>query len=127
MAEIKNSLLLTKIMERAEKLSRENNCGGLTRDYIVVAAIAVLDETPADRGEEYERTRQLLAGFSRDGDLVDDVLGKWRSGDTANEMILLVMKNSRLQQEARQADPARRAVRSPACVGGGTCSCARSK
>lgn len=107
MADIRNSALLDRIMEHAENLRRENDCSALTRDYIIIAAISVLDKAgPSDRGtEEYDKTRTLLANLSRQEDLLKKVLDKWH-GKTipSSEGMILATKRGKSLNTARLTD-----------------------
>ena len=67
MNDIQNSDLLNRIMDRAELLRKENECSSLTRDYIIVAAIMVMDEGMShdQDAEEFDKAKELLSGFTR--------------------------------------------------------------
>lgn len=101
MSEIQNSALLDSIMQRAARLTEENGCSGLTRDFIIIAAIAVLDEQEASGSrsdEEYLRTKELLSGFSRDAALISSVLEAWNHKDIpyTEKMILSTKRGKSL-------------------------------
>ncbi len=111
MPNLQNSALLSRILEKAENLCRENECRGLSRDYIIVAAISVLDQSavPAEKEEgfdEFKNARELLSGLSRDGKLLQEVLEKRRQKEVpANEKILLTaVVNPAAQRSAREAN-----------------------
>lgn len=96
MGEIQYSELLTKIMDRAEALCKEKECSSLTRDYIIIAAIAVTDEAASSGQDvdEYIRTKNLLSGFTRDRKPLESVLEKWQKKEIpyTEKMILLTKK-----------------------------------
>ena len=80
MSEIHSSELLNQILERADSLCRDNRCSGLNRDYILIAAMAVLDEcgsAASETSEEIRDAQKLLAAFSRDESLIRSVLDQW--------------------------------------------------
>ena len=108
MKDIQNSALLNAIMERARNLSEEKKCSGLTRDYIIVAAISVLDEqndAAHQADEEYIRTRKLFADFSREASLISGILETW-SGKTIpyTEALILTTKKGKSLNIARLTD-----------------------
>lgn len=77
---IKNSPLLDRIYDKARALCEENRCRGLTRDYIVIAAVMVLneDETDALGDEEHRNTRRLLDREPLDERGLNLLLEKWK-------------------------------------------------
>ena len=101
MSEIHSSELLNQILERADSLCRDNRCSGLNRDYILVAAMAVLDEcgsAASETSEEIRDAQKLLAAFSRDESLIRSVLDQWHEKKVpiTESMILSVQKGKAL-------------------------------
>ena len=80
MEEIRNSALLDQIMKCAYELCKKNECSGLTREYIVIAAMTVLDaaKTPDQDAEEYSKTKELLSNLSREEGLIRGVIQAWQ-------------------------------------------------
>ncbi len=101
MSAIHNSPLLDAILNRAEELCKSNSCSGLTRDYIIVAAIAVLEEKDGSEGsqdDEFQKAKSLLAELSHEKSLLDSVLEKWNSKKVpmTESMILSTKKGKSL-------------------------------
>ena len=105
MEEIKNSALLQRIFDRAEGLRTENKCSALTRDYIIVAAILVMGEIPADdqKSDEFAKTRELLANMPTEKDRLSETLEKWREKTIPmTEGIILSSNKGKSLKIARQ-------------------------
>ena len=106
MDNLKNSSLLNEILQQAEILINENHCSGLSRDYIVIAAIRVIDQKEKDGSsepsEEYKETLQLLRQYSRDPEALNEVLKNWQGKDIpTNEKVILSLNKSRAIETAK--------------------------
>ena len=57
-----NSKLLDRIMQHADELRKANNCPAVTRDYIVLSALSVLNENARKKefDAETEEYKKLL-------------------------------------------------------------------
>lgn len=102
MAEIKYSVLLTSIMQHAQRLCAERECSDLTRDYIIVAAINILDSiTPSDSitQDEVTEARALLEKFTRDESRLNSTLEKWqqKTVPVAERITLLAQREKALR------------------------------
>ena len=87
-------------MDRAEALCKEKECSSLTRDYIIIAAISVMDECVSSEqdADEYAKTKELLSIFTRDKKPIENVLEKWHKKEIpyTEKMILSTKKGKSL-------------------------------
>ncbi len=98
MTELQNSPLLEKILTDARELGRKNNCGDITRDLIVVAALKTLAGGGAqdgDAGAELAEVEKLLSHLSREEADLLSVLDAWRGKQvpSSERMMLSIHKN----------------------------------
>lgn len=101
MPEMRNSLLLTMILRRAENLVKANNSNSLSREYLLAAMLEVLryDEDAAslideDRSE-YLQTRDMVLNKIKDPNAVETLLRVWRDKQvsTTERVMVMNMKN----------------------------------
>lgn len=107
MNDIQNSDLLNRIMDRAELLRKENECSSLTRDYIIVAAIMVMDEGMShdQDAEEFDKAKELLSGFTREKKTLNNVLEKWKKKEISyTEKMILSTKKGKSVHLAKLLD-----------------------
>ena len=110
MKELNYSPLLTEIMNRADRLSRENRCSTLTRDYIVVAALELLTDPaglPREQqtGDEFREAKILLTHLRHDPASLRKVLDKWKDAQVPmTEKLMLSVRKSTAVNEALAAD-----------------------
>ncbi len=107
--DIRESSLLKRILDQAKQLCVEYKCGGMTRDYILVASIFVLDEMNRSDGQpdgEAVRTQKLLEGYSRQADQLDGILERWRdkSASLTESLILSTQKARALKKAQANGD-----------------------
>ena len=81
MRELPYSAFLKSILDRAAAFCDENMCSGITRDYIIVAALTILREADTEKPqtaeeEEYQETIRLLQSFDREQAKLNSVLIK---------------------------------------------------
>ena len=94
MAELQYSKLLSMILEKAEALSREYECKGMTRDYIVVAAIQLLSrDTDGIDAEEKRNALELVSRYSTDSSKLSAVLEGWRGKAPSMTEKIMVSKH----------------------------------
>lgn len=100
MEEMKYSSLLDTIMARAQFLCAERECSSVTRDYVFVAALNILDSiTELDAAiydsDDIEKTRALLQQYTKDRNRQNKVLEKWEKIEIPNieTMMLIIIKS----------------------------------
>ena len=94
MAELQYSKLLSMILEKAESLSREYGCKGVTRDYIVVAAIQLLSrDTEGIDAEERKNALALISRYSTDTAKLASVLEGWRNKEPGMTEKIMVSRH----------------------------------
>ncbi len=104
--EMHNSALLDRIMEAAEILCLENECG-MSRDYLVLASLSVLEVAAgAGNAEEPElaELRKLLEPYAGDSERRARVLQNWhgKAASLAERMILSTGRGKALNRAKRE-------------------------
>lgn len=101
MPEMKYSLLMNMILNKAEAFVKDNDSSAMSREYLLAAMLVVLqyDEDAAklieeDRSE-YLLTRDLVLRKIKDPDAVEKLLRTWRGKQvsTSERLMLMNMKN----------------------------------
>lgn len=113
MAELKNSLLLDRIFRKAESLAEANGCVGLSREYMLAAALDVLQDDKAAgelTGEdqvEYTVARALLMPRIKADNPVERLLSVWRGKPISlSERMMIVNTNNQARTTAFAAGSA---------------------
>ena len=116
-----HSALLEKIMERAETIRKSHDCPSLTRDFIVVAAISVMDEAEDAQNrkdEEFQKTRSLLENLSRERTLLAETLEKWRGKASTMETYAISARKGTSLRIARERTRPKLRFKEPSLVAG---------
>ncbi len=104
MPSVSNSALLSDIFKQAEKISRDHDFGGVTRDCILIAAIQLCSSAVSGirDGEELAATKKLLENFPSGAEevngLLDSIKGKKMS---MTESMLMSVAKSRALEAAK--------------------------
>ena len=105
MGEWKNSEFLDQIMFLAETLSKANDCSGITRDHMLLAAIRLMKDKRVSSQfadtEEYRQVSHLLARFSPTPAAEGRVLALWRGKSLEAEKIALALQKWKASKEAQ--------------------------
>ena len=86
MQEIQYSRLLSMILDKAESLCQEYSCNGITRDYIIVAAIQLLtheDPLESPASDEKQKALSIIKRYSTDELKLSTVLETWRNKEAS--------------------------------------------
>ena len=86
MQEIQYSRLLSMILDKAESLCQEYSCNGITRDYIIVAAIQLLtheDPSESPVSDEKQKALSIIKRYSTDELKLSTVLETWRNKEAS--------------------------------------------
>ena len=105
-----NSKLLDRIMQHADELRKANNCPAVTRDYIVLSALSVLNENARKKEfdaetEEYKKLLEAMRPIIRGNVSVTEVLKGWNGkGISATEQMMLSKVRWQAQKTAQAAN-----------------------
>ena len=104
MGDLHYSKLLSMILEKAESLSREYGCKGVTRDYIVVAAIQLLSrDTEGIDEDEKQKALAMISRYSSDDSKLVSVLEGWRDREpTMTEKIMVTRHKGEATSSAKE-------------------------
>ncbi len=105
MAEIKNSVLLNSILNCTDGLCEENGCSSQTADYIIAAALSVMEAPESEAYDEDEllRTKDLLSRFDYTSEKKDELIQRW-AGKTIplNDKIALAAKKKSAEEQVKK-------------------------
>lgn len=102
MANLQNSKLLSMILEKAKELGQEYSCKGLPRDYIMVAAIQLLNDPNCEAEDPNEREKALavIKRYSADHSELQAILESWRNKEAGTIEVIMI---SKLKNESASA------------------------
>ena len=94
MADLQNSKLLSMILEKAKAFGEEYSCKGTPRDYIMVAAIQLLNNPDSEAANQNEREKALavIKRYSAERSGLQAVLESWRNREAGTIEVILVLK-----------------------------------
>lgn len=114
MSDLKNSLLLERIFQKAEALAQDNGCVGLSREYVMAAALDVLQDTriaaelSGEDQVEYAVARALLMPKVKAQNPVEQLLQVWRGKQISlSERIMIISTKNQARMNASASGSAK--------------------